>query len=242
MERKGMVCIVGRPNVGKSTLFNRLVQEKVAITEGTPGVTRDRLYRTVEWQNHYFTLVDTGGLETKSEDVFLKNIRYQAELAIETSDLVLFMVDGRAGLQVEDIEIGRLLRRSGKETLLVINKIDSHITPPEVYEFHELGFSNMIVISAEQGFGFGDLLDEIISILPKYTNRSDDDITRVAIIGKPNVGKSSLMNRILGEERMIVTDVARYNSDAIDSHVMRDGRIYLCRYCRFAKKVKFSIT
>lgn len=227
MNKKGLVCIVGRPNVGKSTLFNKMVQKRIAITEGTPGVTRDRLYQTVEWQNNYFTLIDTGGLEIKSEEIFLKNIRFQAELAIEMADLVLFVVDGKSGLQTEDIEIGKLLRKSGKSTILVVNKIDSYKVPTDIYEFYELGFSKMMIISAEQSFGIGDLLDEIVLHLPKCNYDMDEEKNRVAVIGKPNVGKSSLINRILGEERMIVTNIAGTTRDAIDSYVTRNNKEYI---------------
>ena len=227
MNKKGLVCIVGRPNVGKSTLFNKMVQKRIAITEGTPGVTRDRLYQTVEWQNNYFTLIDTGGLEVKSEEIFLKNIRFQAELAIEMADLVLFVVDGKSGLQTEDIEIGKLLRKSGKSTILVVNKIDSYKVPTDIYEFYELGFSKMMIISAEQSFGIGDLLDEIVLHLPKCNYDMDEEKNRVAVIGKPNVGKSSLINRILGEERMIVTNIAGTTRDAIDSYVTRNNKEYI---------------
>lgn len=225
--KKGIVSIVGRPNVGKSTLFNKLVQKRVAITEGTPGVTRDRLYRTVEWQNHYFTLIDTGGLETSSEDVFLKNIRKQAELAIDTSDLVLFVVDGRAGVQSEDLEIAKILRRSGKPTLVVVNKIEHPVIPHEVYEFYEMGFEDMEIISAEDGRGLGDLLDKILEYLPAATEDEDEEQTKIAIIGKPNVGKSSLINRLLNEDRMIVTDIAGTTRDAIETTITRNGKEYL---------------
>lgn len=225
--KKGIVSIVGRPNVGKSTLFNKLVQKRVAITEGTPGVTRDRLYHPVEWQNHVFTLVDTGGLETSSEDLFLKNIRKQAELAIDTSDLVLFVVDGRAGIQSEDLEIAKILHRSGKPILVVANKIEHPVIPNEVYEFYEMGFQNMEIISAEDGRGLGDLLDRILDFLPIAVEDESEERTKIAIVGKPNVGKSSLINRLLNEDRMIVTDIAGTTRDAIENTVVRNGKEYL---------------
>lgn len=214
-----VVCIVGRPNVGKSTLFNRIVGRRIAITEDNPGVTRDRIYAEAEWLNKYFTLIDTGGLEPESEEVIPINIRRQAEIAIDTADVILFVVDGLDGVTSTDEEIANILRKSGKEILLVCNKIDTHKTPDEIFEFYELGMGTPIIISAEQGLGIGDLLDEIIKHFPEHKDTDyDDEIVRVAVIGKPNVGKSSLINNILGEERVIVTDIPGTTRDAIDTY------------------------
>ena len=227
MERP-LVCVVGRPNVGKSTLFNKLINKRIAITEDTPGVTRDRLYQDAEWQNKHFILCDTGGLEPNSDDIILQKIKAQADVAMENADVILFVVDGKNGLMDEDREISNYLRRTKKPIVLAINKVDSHKTPAEVYEFYELGYEKLNVISATQGFGLGDLLDEIIREFPenKYTGE-EDDVTKIALIGKPNVGKSSLMNRILGEERMIVSDIAGTTRDSIDSRVEIDGKTYI---------------
>lgn len=225
--REAVVSVVGRPNVGKSTLFNKLIRRRDAITEDTPGVTRDRLYRQAEWLGRYFMLVDTGGYVPEDEDVISKHIKMQAELAIDTSDLILFVVDGKTGVTPEDRDIGEILRRSGKPVIVVVNKIDSHHTPAEVYEFYELGFEQVMVISAEQSFGLGDLLDEILVHLPDAAKEEDSSDISVAIVGKPNVGKSSLINRLLDEDRMIVTDIAGTTRDAIDSYIVRDGIEYL---------------
>lgn len=214
-----VVCIVGRPNVGKSTLFNKIARSRIAITEDTPGVTRDRIYAEAEWLNKYFTLIDTGGLEPDSQEIISQNIRMQAEMAVDTADVILFVVDGIDGLTPTDREIADMLRKSGKEILLVCNKIDTSKTPDEIYEFYELGIGSPIVISAEQGFGLGDLLDEIIEHFPDNKDTDyDEELVRVAIIGKPNVGKSSLVNNVLGEERVIVTNIPGTTRDAVDTY------------------------
>ncbi|MDO5718545.1 MAG: ribosome biogenesis GTPase Der [Tissierellia bacterium] len=225
--KEAVVSVVGRPNVGKSTLFNKLIRKREAITEDTPGVTRDRLYREAEWQGRHFMLVDTGGYVPKDEDIISKNIKTQVEFAIDTSDLILFIVDGKAGLLPEDREIANFLRKSKRDVIVVVNKIDSGKTPNEVYEFYELGFDRLMVISAEQSFGLGDLLDEIIETLPQADSKDEEDLISVAIVGKPNVGKSSLINRLLNEERMIVTDIAGTTRDAIDSYIEHEGVKYL---------------
>lgn len=223
-----VVCIVGRPNVGKSTLFNRIVGRRIAITEDKPGVTRDRIYAEAEWLNKYFTLIDTGGLEPLSKDVFLSEIKRQVEVAVETADVILFLVDGRQGITDTDKDIGNLLRKSGKKILLVCNKVDSHKIPNEVYEFYELGFGEPIVISASQALGIGDLLDEVIKNFPENKDTEyEEDIIKVAVVGKPNVGKSSLINHIYGEDRVIVTDIPGTTRDAIDTYLTYENQNYM---------------
>ena len=213
-----VVTIVGRPNVGKSTLFNKIVGHRISIVEDTPGVTRDRIYAEGEWLNNYFTLIDTGGIEPDSTDIILSQMRRQAELAIETGDVILFVVDGKAGLTGTDREIAEMLRKSRKKILLVCNKIDTPNTPDDIYEFYELGLGEPIVISSGQALGLGDLLDEVIANFPDESDTDyDEDVIKVAIIGKPNVGKSSLINNILGENRVIVSDIAGTTRDAIDT-------------------------
>jgi len=214
-----VVCIVGRPNVGKSTLFNKIVGKRIAITEDTPGVTRDRIYSEAEWLNRHFTIIDTGGLEPDSEDIIPMNIRRQVEMAIDTAHVILFVVDGEEGVTATDREIANILRKSSKEVILVCNKLDSKETKENLFEFYELGLGNPMAISAEQGMGIGDLLDEVIKHFPENTNTDEDeDLIRIALVGKPNVGKSSLVNRIIGEERVIVTDIPGTTRDAIDTY------------------------
>lgn len=226
--RRGILSIVGRPNVGKSTLFNRIVGKRIAITEDEPGVTRDRIYAEGEWLNNYFTVIDTGGLEPDSEDVIMTNIRQQAEIAIDTADVILFLVDGLEGLTSTDREIGQLLRMSGKNVVLAVNKIDSHKVPDQIYDFYELGLGEPMLISSEQGLGIGDLLDEVVKHFPEDLSKDEeDDQIRVAFIGRPNAGKSSLINYILGEERLIVTDVPGTTRDAIDSNFSYEENEYV---------------
>ena len=227
MER-AVVCIIGRPNVGKSTLFNKIVGRRIAITEDTPGVTRDRIYAEGEWLGNYFTVIDTGGLEPSNEDIMMSNIKKQAEVAIDTADVILFVVDGRDGMTGLDKEVGEMLRRSGKRVVVACNKIDSLELSDSIYEFYELGLGDPLAISAEQGLGLGDLLDELVKNFPEERNTDyNEDVIKVALIGKPNVGKSSLINNILGEERVIVTDIPGTTRDAIDSYVEYGDEDYI---------------
>ena len=222
-----IVSIIGRPNVGKSTLFNRLVGKRLSITEDTPGVTRDRLYSEVEWQNNYFVLVDTGGLELEDTGDFNKEIEMQADIAIDSSDLILLLVDGREGLTNLDALIAEKLRKSGRDVIVVVNKIESRDTPATVYEFYNLGIGEVMVISAEQGYGIGDLLDEIVNKFPGESLKADDEERlKIAVIGKPNVGKSSFINMLIGEERSIVTNIPGTTRDSIDTDFERNNIKY----------------
>lgn len=217
---KPLVAVVGRPNVGKSTLFNRLAGKRISIVEDTPGVTRDRIYCDVEWLNHKFMLVDTGGIEPNSEDVILKQMRLQAEIAIDTAQVIVFMVDGKEGVTPADYEVADMLRKSKKPVLLVVNKIDNLALEDNKYDFYALGFGDIVTISATQSLGLGDMLDEIVKFFPEADADEDDSPEiKVAIIGKPNAGKSSLLNRLTGEERAIVSDIPGTTRDAIDSYV-----------------------
>jgi len=225
---KPIVAIVGRPNVGKSTLFNKLVGKRIAIVEDTPGVTRDRIYAEVEWLNYKFTLVDTGGIEPESDDIILKQMKRQAQIAIETADVIIFMVDGKEGLTSTDIEVAEMLRRVNKPVVLVVNKIDNLKLEDNKYEFYSLGLGEPITISAALSLGLGDMLDEVVK---HFKDRVEDDeeshYIKVAIVGKPNVGKSSLLNRLSGEERAIVSDIPGTTRDAIDSLVEINGEKFL---------------
>jgi len=217
---KPIVAIVGRPNVGKSTLFNRLAGRRIAIVEDTPGVTRDRLYCEVEWLNNKFTLIDTGGIEMDTEDVILKQMRRQAEIAIETADVIVFMVDGRTGITADDYEVANMLRRTNKPVVLVVNKIDNIEMENNKYEFYNLGIGEPYTIAASSGLGLGDMLDAIVSHFKDKSNDEEESPEiKVAIIGKPNAGKSTLLNKIVGEERSIVSDIPGTTRDAIDSYV-----------------------
>lgn len=226
---KPIVAIVGRPNVGKSTLFNVLAGEQISIVKDTPGVTRDRIYADVTWLDHYFTLIDTGGIEPESSDVLLKFMREQAEIAIETADVILFLVDVRQGLVDADYKVADMLRRSHKPIVLVVNKVDSFEKfMPDVYEFYNLGLGDPQPISASSRLGLGDMLDEVIKYFGDNSkDEAEDERPRIAIIGKPNAGKSSIINRLLGEERVIVSDIAGTTRDAIDTEVVRNGNRYV---------------
>ena len=224
---KPLVAIVGRPNVGKSTFFNRITGTKLAIIEDTPGVTRDRIYADAEWLGKEFTLVDTGGVDMDTEDVLLRQMRMQAELAIEASQLILFFVDGKTGITSEDYEVAKMLRKSGKPVIVVVNKTDNKNNEQNIYDFYELGLGEVIGISSSQGLGLGDLLDLVISGLGEYeTDGEEDDTLKIALVGKPNVGKSSLTNKILGYDRVIVSDIPGTTRDAIDSVFERGGQKY----------------
>lgn len=215
---KPVAAIVGRPNVGKSTLFNKIAGRRISIVEDTPGVTRDRIYIEAEWLDNKFTLIDTGGIEPYSEDIILVQMRRQAEIAIEMADVIVFLVDGQEGITPADREVAIILRKSKKKIILVVNKIDAPKYKDNVYEFFNLGLGEPIGISAAQQLGLGDMLDEIIAGFPEQEDDDYDEFTiKVAIVGKPNVGKSSLVNKIIGEERVIVSDISGTTRDAIDT-------------------------
>lgn len=226
---KPIVAIVGRPNVGKSTLFNRIAGERISIVEDTPGVTRDRIYADAEWLDHHFTLIDTGGLEPDSDDMMLKHMYSQAEIAISSADVILFVVDVRTGTTDMDMQVANILRKADKPVVLAVNKVDDLAKyGMQVYEFYSLGLGDPFGVSGGQMIGLGDLLDEVVKHFPADKDDSaEDDAIKVAIIGKPNVGKSSLVNRILGENRVIVSDVAGTTRDAIDSEYELNGQKYV---------------
>ena len=226
---KPIVAIVGRPNVGKSTLFNVLAGEQISIVKDTPGVTRDRIYADVTWLNYNFTMIDTGGIEPESGDIILKSMRQQAELAIETADVIVFLVDVRQGLIDADYKVADMLRRSHKPVVLVVNKVDSFEKfMPDVYEFYNLGMGEPFPVSAASRLGLGDMLDEVTSHFPASNPEDEEDERpRIAIIGKPNVGKSSIVNKLLGEDRCIVSDIAGTTRDAIDTTIKRNGKEYV---------------
>ena len=225
---KPIVAIVGRPNVGKSTLFNQIGKKRVSIVDDMPGVTRDRIYLDAEWLNQHFTMIDTGGIEFDESNHILKSMRQQAQLAMEEADVILFLVDGRSGLTTADEEVARLLRSTKKPVILAVNKIDSPQRAMDVYEFYNLGLGDPIPISASNAMNLGDLLDAIVAAFPKKVEESkDEDEIRIAVIGRPNVGKSSIVNAILGEDRVIVSDVPGTTRDAIDSYFENESGKFL---------------
>ena len=237
---KPIVAMVGWPNVGKSTLFNKLAGKRISIVQDTPGVTRDRVYAESEWLNRKFTMIDTGGIEPESSDIIVKQMRRQAQIAIEMADVIVFVVDGKEGLTAADQEVAQMLRKSKKPVVLVVNKIDRLALEENSYEFYNLGIGDPITISASQGLGLGDMLDEVV----KYFNdpsedEEDDEYIRIAMIGKPNVGKSSLINRLLGEERVIVSNVPGTTRDSIDSYLeTEDGKFILVDTAGLRRKSK----
>jgi GTP-binding protein len=239
-----VVTIVGRPNVGKSTLFNRIAGKRISITEDTPGVTRDRIYAECEWLDNHFTLIDTGGIELNTTDTIFSQMRVQAEIAIDMADVILFMVDGKEGVTAADMEVAQMLRKSKKEIILVVNKMDKFVNDNNVFEFYNLGIGEPVSISSSEALGIGDLLDEIISKFDETMDVDDDDDSiKIAVIGKPNAGKSSIINRIIGENRVIVSDVPGTTRDAIDTKFERNGQKYtLIDTAGIRKKSKISET
>ena len=226
---KPVVAIVGRPNVGKSTLFNVLAGEMISIVKDTPGVTRDRIYADVSWLDREFTLIDTGGIEPESRDIILSQMREQAQIAIDTADVIIFITDVRQGLQDADSKVTDMLRRSGKPVILTVNKVDNFDKfMPDVYEFYNLGIGDPVPISASSRLGLGDMLDAVCAHFPEKTEEEEEDERpRIAIVGKPNVGKSSIINKLVGENRVIVSDIAGTTRDAIDTDVVHDGKEYI---------------
>ena len=226
---KPIVAVVGRPNVGKSTLFNKIAGKRISIVEDTPGITRDRIYADAEWCGHEFTLIDTGGIEPSANDIILSQMREQAGMAIDMADVILFMVNVRDGMTAADKEVAAMLQKCGRPVILVCNKVDNPGNPPiEMYEFYNLGIGEPKPVSSIHGLGVGDLLDEIVSYFPDESGTAEEEnIIKVAVVGKPNAGKSSLINRILGENRVIVSDIAGTTRDAIDSTYELDGQKYV---------------
>ncbi len=225
---KPIVAVVGRPNVGKSAFFNYIAGHRISIVEDTPGVTRDRIYATADWRGREFTLIDTGGIEPNSNDEILQQMHIQAEIAIDTADVIIFMVNVREGMTASDKDVADILYRSGKPTVVAVNKVDQVGEPPnDFYEFYNLGLGDMFPVSSLHGLGMGDLLDKVYDSFPEVVEEDEDEeIIKVAVIGKPNVGKSSLINKILGEERVIVSSIAGTTRDAIDTPVERNNKKY----------------
>lgn len=225
---KPLVAVVGRPNVGKSTFFNKIAGRRISIVEDTPGVTRDRIYADAEWLTHKFTLIDTGGIEPRTDDILLRQMRRQAEIAIETCDVILFFVDGRTGLTASDMDVANMLRKANKPVILVVNKMDEQSMHDAIYDFYQLGLGDPMPISSTNMLGLGDLLDEVVKHFPEDADDVEeaDHIVQLAVVGRPNVGKSSLVNRILGQNRTMVSDIAGTTRDAIDTHFTQNGKTY----------------
>ncbi|MBO5713404.1 MAG: ribosome biogenesis GTPase Der, partial [Clostridia bacterium] len=223
---KPIVAVVGRPNVGKSTFFNKITGKKISIVEDRPGVTRDRIYCDAEWCGKQFTLIDTGGIEIKSQDEMWQHIKRQAEIAVETADVIIFMCDVKGGLTASDNEVAEMLRRSNKPIVLAVNKLDNY-DQTKLYDYYELGLGEPFGISCEQGKGLGDLLDEVCSYFDKVDTSLEDEYVKIAIVGKPNAGKSSLTNRLLGYDRTIVSGIAGTTRDAIDTPFELNGKKYM---------------
>lgn len=228
-KRKPIVAVVGRPNVGKSTLFNMLAGDNIAIVKDTPGITRDRIYADVTWLDKAFTLVDTGGIEPDSKDIILSQMREQAQIAMDTADIILFLTDVKQGLVDADAKVADMLRRCRKPVILVVNKVDNFDKyMADVYEFYNLGIGDPHPVSAANRLGIGDMLDELVSHFPEHTgDEEEDDRPKIAIVGKPNVGKSSIINKLIGENRVIVSDIAGTTRDAVDTEVVHNGREYV---------------
>ena len=224
---KPLVAVVGRPNVGKSTFFNKIVGRRVSIVEDTPGVTRDRIYAEAEWSGVHFALIDTGGIEPETDDVILSQMREQAQIAMDMADVILFMVDGREGLTPADRDVAMMLRRTGRDVILAVNKIDTSDLPEDFYDFYELGLGEPIPISSTNMLNLGDLLDRIVESFPEGAGQEDEEVIKIAMIGKPNVGKSSLINKLLGENRVIVSPIAGTTRDSIDTPFTYEGEDYL---------------
>ena len=239
-DNRPIVAVVGRPNVGKSTLFNKLAGKRISIVEDTPGVTRDRIFAEVEWLNKYFTLIDTGGIEPERDDIIVKQMRRQAQIAIETADVIIFLVDGKEGITSADEDVANMLRKSKKPVVLAVNKIDSLKEEDNAWEFYNLGIGDPITISASQGLALGDMLDRVVSYFdPISEEEQEDEYIRIAMVGKPNVGKSSLINKLLGEERVIVSNVPGTTRDAIDSYLENElGKFILVDTAGIRRKSK----
>ena len=237
---KPIVAIVGRPNVGKSTLFNRLAGKRISIVQDTPGVTRDRVYAEAEWLTHNFTMIDTGGIEPENENIIVKQMRRQAQIAIETADVIVFIVDGKEGLTGADKEVAQMLRKSKKPVVLVVNKVDSLKEEDNAWEFYNLGIGDPVTISASQGLGLGDMLDRVVEHFKTLgESEEEQEYIKIAMLGKPNVGKSSLINKLLGEDRVIVSDVPGTTRDAIDSYLeTAEGKFTLIDTAGLRRKSK----